>query len=48
MAEVTFPIRFPQLKAVEVVVIRLDDGTHVARTREELEREKPTPKEGTR
>jgi len=48
MAEVTFPVRFPQLKAVEVVVIKLPDGTHVARTREELERANKTPKEGTR
>lgn len=46
----TFPVRFPKPQTKEVVLVRLPDGTTVARTREELEQAKggKQPKEGTR
>ncbi len=37
MPEPLFPVRFPKPVEKEVVLIRLADGTIVARTREELE-----------
>ncbi len=37
MPEDRFPIRFPKPQEVEVFLVRLPDGTIVARTREELE-----------
>jgi hypothetical protein len=43
----TFPLRFPKLQPVEVVAVKLPDGTIVYRTREELEKAKQdTPQKG--
>ncbi len=38
MVEPLFPVRFPKPQEKEVLMIRLPDGTIVARTREELEK----------
>lgn len=46
MPEPVFPVRFPKPIDVEVLLIRLPDGTIVARTREELEKAKEPPKGG--
>ncbi len=43
MAEPLFPVRFPKPVEKEVVLIRLPDGTIVARTREELEQAQKSP-----
>lgn len=37
MVEPLFKLDFPQVKDVEVVLVRLADGRLVARTKEELE-----------
>lgn len=37
MVEPLFKLDFPQVKDVEVVLVRLADGTIVARTKDELE-----------
>lgn len=39
-------IRLPEAKEEEVVLVRLDDGTVVARTRKEVEAMQAQPKEG--
>jgi len=46
----TFPVRFPKPQTKEVVLIRLPDGSIVARTREELEQAKQgtSPQGGAR
>lgn len=46
MPEPLFPVRFPKPQPVDVVLVRLPDGTIVARTREELEKANPPKKEG--
>lgn len=45
--EPLFPIKLPKHPEVEIILIRLADGTIVARTREELEQSKSAPKEGS-
>ncbi len=47
MPEPLFPVRFPKVVEKEVVLIRLPDGTLVARTREELEKAKKPEGGGT-
>ncbi len=43
MVEPLFPVRFPKPQEKEVVIIRLPDGTVIARTREELEKAQKSP-----
>jgi len=43
MAEQVSSIRLPEREDVEVVLVRLDDGTIVARTRAELEKAEGNP-----
>ena len=43
MAEQVSSIRLPEREDVEVVLVRLDDGTIVARTRAELDKELSNP-----
>lgn len=40
MVEPLSPVRLPGRKDVEIVLIRLKDGTIVSRTREEIEAQK--------
>lgn len=43
MVEQVSSIRLPDREEVEVVLVRLDDGTIVARTRAELEKAQANP-----
>ena len=43
MVERVSSIRLPEQEDVEVVLVRLDDGTIVARTRQELEKAEGNP-----